>query len=349
MKKHKVFRGATLQQVLVAVAAECGDKATIIKTEHVSAKRTEENKAMVEVTVALDGKSTEITSHRGHGIELGKRDYVVYGGSLPSPSALSKINSTPEQTTEAVFQKLEQLGLDSDISGKIAALCRENLSPSVLRDRKSLVRFVNYMLLQSLSAYDAAPIYQARVCAFVGPSGYGKSTTIAKLASNLYINGEQHVAVIVPTKNDNYVLQTLCEKLDFPCFEAKHRDQIQALVERLAEDYVVFIDTPSLPLQRSALRKLAQYLPQMREIEVNLVLNLAHNESSLYQTIRIFRECSYHKLVFTNLDAVSEYGKAINSVLIANTAVSYLASGEGLPGVVERYSKEKLVAMLNLN
>jgi len=175
----------------------------------------------------------------------------------------------------------------------------------------------------------------ARVVALVGPTGVGKTTTIAKLAANLQLNDRCRVGLITA---DTYriaaaeQLRTYAEIMGLPLEVAATPAELHEAVERFRNLDVVLIDTAGRsPKDDVKIGELEALLAGTRLDEIHLVVSAASGEQSLGDTARRFAPIGATALLLTKLDEATGFGGVLPLVRASGLPVSYLTHGQEVP------------------
>jgi len=188
------------------------------------------------------------------------------------------------------------------------------------------------------------------ITAYIGTTGVGKTTTIAKLAAQLMLKGQKKVGLI---SIDTYrigameQLKTYANILGVPCFQAfKTKDLILALRKMEAKD-VVLIDTAGQSqYDSSRIAELKQMMPDDLAIDTHLLLSLNTTESEMQKTAVNFSPLNFKSYIFTKTDETERFGTAINQIMSLNVPVSYITTGQNVPEDIERADKGRILNLL---
>ena len=192
-----------------------------------------------------------------------------------------------------------------------------------------------------------------KVVFFIGPTGVGKTTTIAKIASKFKVEQEKKVALLTA---DTYriaaaeQLRTYANILDTPLAIVYSPEDIGKEIARFEDYDLVLVDTAGFShkndAQREDMKRLLQSLPEQYERQVYLVLSSTTKYKDLLEITDIYQEfCCFH-LIFTKLDETGAYGNILNIKLHTGAALSYVTTGQNVPDDIEVVDTQKLVKQL---
>jgi flagellar biosynthesis protein FlhF len=189
-----------------------------------------------------------------------------------------------------------------------------------------------------------------RIVALIGPTGVGKTTTVAKLASEQLIKHKRRVALITV---DTFriaaaeQLKVYARIMGVPIAVVNGKAELRQALESNAACEAIFIDTGGRSqrdeLQMSELRKL---FGGEERIEIALTLSATTKDSDQTDITRRFGELPVHSVLFTKLDESTTFGSLFNHSIRFKTPIGYLATGQKVPEDIEVASKERLVDLL---
>lgn len=188
---------------------------------------------------------------------------------------------------------------------------------------------------------------------FIGPTGVGKTTTIAKIASKYKVEYNRKVAFITA---DTYriaateQLRVYANILDAPMSIVYSAEEINAAIEKYMDYDLIFVDTAGFShkneQQRTDTQKLVNGINEAYRKEVYLVLSATTKYNDLMDIVDIYREIADYKLIFTKLDETSTYGNMLNIKLYADADLSYVTTGQNVPDDIEVFDTQKIVKQL---
>jgi len=215
--------------------------------------------------------------------------------------------------------------------------------------RMELKRLVGEMLPS------AAPLKLTRtdrptVVALVGPTGVGKTTTIAKLAANMKLREKKNVGLITI---DSYriaaveQLKTYAQILKVPLLSVlKPQDMADAL-QRMSHLDLVLIDTAGRS-QRDDMRiaELSSFLKVAQPDQIHLVLSSTSRERTTREAIDRFAPLGVTQLIFTKVDEAVGMGVMLSVLRRVKLRVSYLTHGQAVPDDIEVASASRLARLI---
>ena len=186
-----------------------------------------------------------------------------------------------------------------------------------------------------------------RVIFFIGPTGVGKTTTIAKIASKYkvaFITADTYR--IAATEQ----LRVYANILDAPMSIVYSPDELNAAVAKLTDYDLIFVDTAGFShkneTQREDMKRLINGLAPEYDKEVYLVLSATTKYHDLLEIVDTYHEISAFKLIFTKLDETTAYGNILNIKLYSGADLSYVTNGQNVPADLEVFHTQKIVKQL---
>jgi flagellar biosynthesis protein FlhF len=174
---------------------------------------------------------------------------------------------------------------------------------------------------------------------FVGPTGSGKTTTLAKLAAHACLQRKKKVSIITA---DTYRIAAIEQirvfadiiKADLHVLFSP--DEIPAAIQACASSDLVFVDTAGRsPHSMEHMEELKKYIDGLQPGEVHLVLSATTKDSDLRDSVERFRAVGANRLLFTKLDETRTVGNIYNTVNASGMPVSFLTSGQSVPDDIE--------------
>ncbi len=189
-----------------------------------------------------------------------------------------------------------------------------------------------------------------RVVALVGPTGVGKTTTIAKLAANFRLrDGIRMGLVTVDTYRIAAVeqLRTYAEIIDLPMKVVTSPREMRRALDELSGLDLVLIDTAGRsPRDELKIQELKSLLAEAQVDEVHLVLSLVASPKSLQATAEKFAPAGTTAMILTKLDEAVGMGSLLSVSRRVPLPVSYLTTGQDVPDDIEHASARRVARLV---
>ncbi len=210
------------------------------------------------------------------------------------------------------------------------------------------------MILKFGQAEEISPAKKgARVVVFLGPTGVGKTTTIAKLASLFTLEKKKKVALLTA---DTYriaaaeQLRTYANILKVPFRIIYTEEELQTAITDFADYDYVFVDTAGHSHQNQEQKRnvggIIEVIEKLAEKEIFLVLSATTKYRDLIDIAEVYKEISDYKLIFTKLDETSAHGNLLNIRLHTRSPLAYVTYGQNVPDDIEVFNPQKTVKRL---
>lgn len=190
----------------------------------------------------------------------------------------------------------------------------------------------------------------ARIMAIVGPTGVGKTTTIAKLAAMYALNKGARVAMVT---TDNFrvgaieQLKTYSKIMDVPLEVAATAKELETVLAKHADKDLILIDTAGRsPKDREKLEELKVYLESHPAIETYLCISATTRDREMNDIVANFSVLPITRLLFTKLDESESYGCIVNAQVRNKYPLSYFTTGQKVPEDIEVATARKLANLV---
>jgi flagellar biosynthesis protein FlhF len=243
----------------------------------------------------------------------------------------------PEIPNRKLLPELDGLGLGLETLQVLADLIEEKNRNSNKKGMESPDNLLEQVIAEVIRIVNplSGPWTSPKRISFIGPTGVGKTTTIAKVAANYLINCGKKVALATI---DNYriaaveQLKIYGQIMNIPVETANSPQRLKHIFDRHQDKDLILVDTAGRsPKDDLSLKELAGFLDPALRIENHLVLSATTRESELYSVIKRFQSIELHGLIFTKLDECDLLGSILNIQLRAGYPLSFLTNGQKVP------------------
>uniref|UniRef100_A0A7C4QMZ7 Flagellar biosynthesis protein FlhF n=1 Tax=Schlesneria paludicola TaxID=360056 RepID=A0A7C4QMZ7_9PLAN len=250
------------------------------------------------------------------------------------------------------FTELIDADVDDELARELVCRARQLAEPAQLRDPAAVWALLTGLLERELKI--AGPIKPVRgrrkVAALVGPTGVGKTTTIAKLAANFHVReGVKLGLVTVDTYRIAAVeqLKTYAEIIQLPMKVVTTPLEMRRALDELAGLDLVLIDTAGRsPQDELRIQELQQFLQAAQADEVHLVLSLTSSRKSLAQAVASFQPAGATSLIATKLDEAPGASELWQLCRQGAPPISYLTTGQDVPDDIEPAHATRLAKLI---
>ncbi|NCO52049.1 MAG: flagellar biosynthesis protein FlhF [Deltaproteobacteria bacterium] len=260
----------------------------------------------------------------------------------PAPAAAIK---TPAAAAPRVLptasasltRVLSECGIDAEAVETIARFADARMSAEQRRDPQLQHEYLREMIADLLQISPApwgpASEGQRRI-ALVGPTGVGKTTTLAKLAATATAAGARVALITIDTFRIAAVeqLKVYAEIMQLPVEVVFSPDQLHAALNNHRDKDLILIDTAGRsPQDHESIAELAGFFTSNLQIENWLVLAAQSEERVLYKTVENFSPLVPASLVFTKLDECLGWGVLLNLPTRTGLPLACLTHGQQVP------------------
>ena len=192
-----------------------------------------------------------------------------------------------------------------------------------------------------------------KVVFLIGPTGVGKTTTIAKIASKFKVELGKQVALIT---SDTYriaatdQLRVYANILNIPLSVVYSAEELGASISDFSDYDLILVDTAGFSHknkeQKSELRDLLEGAGNDIDSETFLVLSATTKYKDLLRIVASYAQLTDYKLIFTKLDETECYGNLLNIKLHTGAEMSYLTTGQNVPDDIEVFNAQQIVKQL---
>jgi len=189
-----------------------------------------------------------------------------------------------------------------------------------------------------------------KVFFFIGPTGVGKTTTIAKLAAKLSLLNNKSVGLITA---DTYriaaveQLKTYSEILGIPLYVIYDPEDMNIALQEFSDKNYILVDTAGRNHNnKSLLMELNSLISNVEEPEIFLLVSLTTNYQDIVNIIKAYDFIKDYKIIFTKSDEATSLGNILNVRILTSKQISYITTGQSVPDDIELANVDKIAESL---
>ena len=261
-----------------------------------------------------------------------------------------------ENTNQAYFDLIKKKLLDNEVEETYVNQILEDISENLNKNANldSILSGVYQKIVLKIGQPHLIDIKakKTKFVFFIGPTGVGKTTTIAKIASTLKLTKKTKVALIT---SDTYriaaveQLKTYANILGIPLQVVYTPEDMSHAMEELREFDLVFVDTAGRSHnnqeQKEDVQKLLETVDEANR-EVFLVLSATTKYKDLVKISMTYAEITKYNLIFTKLDETDTIGSLFNIHMLTGAPLSYTTWGQNVPDDIGKIDAQSIAKQL---
>ncbi len=383
----KKFQAASEQEALQLAKQELGKDVIITHMKSIKPKGIYRlfKKPLVEITAAVDeDKLYEKKNYQKIAEEIKKNPYEFRVPKEENSSAIEqKLDSLQtmlekqlkEQVPAAEKEKEKEIPMEEEPSSamscvqmiynqlianeveeiyanKVIAEIEQSLKPDATVDNILSAIYQKLVLKLGQTKELTYEEGKTKYVFFIGPTGVGKTTTIAKLASSLKLDKKAKVALFTA---DTYriaavdQLRSYATILNLPLRVIYSETEIKEAVEEFKGYDIVLIDTAGRSHknreQRDDIEKLLLSVPEEQR-EIYLVLSATTKYNDLVKITETYSAIAKYNLIFTKLDETSAIGSIFNIKMLTDAPLAYTTFGQSVPDDISKINPQAIAKQL---
>jgi len=309
------------------------------------------SKEEVEVTAAVDTSIATIPPQKAE--PYVEEEVAVQSELASMRSLLEKVISKMPQGSE--HSSVLDLLMNNDIDIKIAEQIINDLPMDYSHFDVESPELRQLLITQIQTCFKSVegikiPEQGRKIVAFFGPTGVGKTTTIAKLAAKFAIQDGYQIALITA---DTYrisaveQLKTYSDIMGIPIHVVYAADELKAVLDSNQDKQLILIDTAGRsPHNDEQLDELTKLLHIDDVIEKYLVLSATTKYKDALDIVKKFSICIPHKVIFTKIDETRNIGTIVNLLYQFPLSLSYVTNGQNVPDDIELVDINRLTPLI---
>lgn len=241
-------------------------------------------------------------------------------------------------------------GVTEEISNELIKKAINSLHPKNRESKNHIIQALRDVLLSTVKISPGYNIENSRSIVFVGPTGVGKTTTLAKTAK-IFQEKQKKVALVTL---DTYKLGAIdqideyAKILQVPVDSCKTKDDLHTTMIRFMDKDCIFVDTMGhSPKDIKSNTLLKSMIDLIDPSEVTLVMSANMKTKDLFDCVEQFKYMDFNSIIMTKLDETNSLGEIINvAYTYPKYKMVYFTTGQGVPEDIEVAKVEKLLVSI---
>ena len=267
------------------------------------------------------------------------------------------ITREPSENSKSAIEKiLEENDVDKEIIGNIMIKVKQIESQDNTTEDNGIndneIQGIEYEKLKNVlkeMIHVSSPKLQGRIV-LVGPTGVGKTTTIAKLAGRLALTQGKKVGLItVDTYRIGAVeqLKTYADIMNIPFKVVYNMVDMEKAIDSMSECEAILIDTTGRSSKnRMQISELRTFVEKADTKNISLVMSATTKNKDIKYIIEGYKILNYNSIIVTKLDETSTYGSILNILETANIPLSFVSTGQNVPDDIKELSSDSIVSLI---
>ncbi len=356
--KVKKFTGVTLNQAVSQLKNEFGRDAVILHTKRIRRGGILGlfGRIQFEVIGAIDPnvqkEEAPVEIHRAKEKKPSSSGIFTTLPKKESPQQVKvnvEQNSWPE-TVQDLFQLLVNRDIDRDTAKKLIKCVLQAVPKEKWDDRAQVHKQLFHVVTNEIRTIEPWELVSGqKVVVLVGPTGVGKTTTIAKLAANYGLIANKRVGLItIDTYRMGAVdqLKTYSDIIGVPLTVAYDYAQLKEAVSKMNDRDLILIDTAGRSHQNKTQMTELEALLDDLNAETHLVLSACTKEKDLRSIIKAYSDMQLDRLIITKLDETTGYGIFLQAPTLAKVPIAFMTTGQSVPEDIEVADVLKMTSLV---
>lgn len=355
--KVKKYVAATMPEAMKLIRAELGNDAVILnsKVVYTGGFLGFFRKKKIEVIAAMDqvAKMEPVVKEKPKKTPVSSPKNVMEKDIKPPEEVLKELSELKQMLGSISSSGQERVSYPAPIQTVNTHLIKQGIEATIREDllvallerwysrgsqasQNEVLEWCKELMKARLSDLPFGELsFSKKYVDVVGPTGVGKTTTLAKIAADCMLKFNKKVALIT---TDTYriaaieQLKTYAKILSIPLEVCYNLEDFEKACEAYKDYDVVLIDTAGRNFRNSYyVEELKQIIDYGNEMETFLVLSLTSKQSDMEEIYQQFSSIDIKQFIFTKIDETATYGSMYNLIDKYRIGAAYLTNGQNVP------------------
>lgn len=349
-----------LVEVVAAIDQDYKIKTTAKKKSKKKSPSTNSNKRQVnkeidKTNISFDNKNIDLKINKLTEIVKQLENKVSTIDTNDTKKSEEKKENTNKSKVKTYEKKYLDLLIDHDILPKNASRILDQVKKKISikgNSEETVKNAIKVVISDFLQKPKVIPkeIQSQKIFMFVGPTGVGKTTTLAKLAAKLSLIDNKKVGLITA---DTYriaaveQLKTYSEILGIPLNVVYESKEIQDAIDDYEDKDYILIDTAGRNYKDKDFKvEIEEIIERVDNIDKFLVLSLVADYKNMKRVIKSYEFLDDYRVIFTKFDEAITFGNILNIKMLTNKKLSYITNGQSVPDDIEVLNIDKVADII---
>lgn len=246
-----------------------------------------------------------------------------------------------EHTKGEIELRLEKSDLNEDVIKKI--LARINVIEEDISQDEKIKKAIEDMV-------SLADIKMSGIVVLAGPTGVGKTTTIAKMAGRLALIEKKKVGLItIDTYRIGAIeqLNTYADIMNIPFKSVFSVKEMEAAIEGMKDCEVILIDTTGRSSKNvMQIAELNSFIQKVSADNIHLVISCTTKDKDINSIVQGYKALNFNSVIITKLDETTTYGSILNILQCAGKPLSFVTTGQNVPDDFKKFEAKEIVSLI---
>lgn len=353
--KIKKYIGKTAHEAMLKLKMELGSDAIVLNTKTIRHKGLFGyfKKPLVEITAAFEEKSL-VDKNLTNYYESKLNDINQEIVELKKIMMNFPVNKLEEEILPPILNRFHNILIENGVDSKISIELLKKIENQIDIDGKdydTIRNIIKYNLIENLGSPKPITLENnQKTIFFIGPTGVGKTTTLAKIAANFVLKNKYDIGLIT---SDTYriaaveQLKTYSDILQLPLKIAYNKKEMIDAIDYFSSKDIILVDTAGRNHNDiEQLQELKDILYTTKSKEIYLLVNANIGCRALKTLIEKYAFLEDYRIIITKVDEAESYGNILNIKYITNKQLSYFTIGQNVPDDIETINVENIAEKL---